>query len=157
MHRASLSPQQQNKCWQRWFRSDESTQWFYGFPIMTIMEHMNKSLFPWLSSIVLTINIRQHVLFFRIDSYSKVGERFLLLYVWFMRAWKLCVRTEKALARPCFCAGSSDPLLLALIKTSDPYNTAWLASFYIRSYMDGHQWKFSWRTTNFSGVQHVLA
>ena len=88
---------------------------------------------------------------------NPVGERFLLFYVWCMRAWKLCVQTEKALARPCFCAGSSDPLLLALINTSDPYNTAWLASFYIRSYMDGHQWKFSWRTTNFSGVQHVLA
>ena len=27
----------------------------------------------------------------------------------------------------------------AWIVTSDPYNTAWLASFYIRSYMDGHQ------------------
>ena len=27
----------------------------------------------------------------------------------------------------------------AWIATSDPYNTAWLASFYIRSYMDGHQ------------------
>ena len=26
VHRASLSPQQQNTCWQRWFRSDESTQ-----------------------------------------------------------------------------------------------------------------------------------
>ena len=42
VRRASLSPQQQNKCWQRWFRSDESTQWFYGFPIMTIMKHMIK-------------------------------------------------------------------------------------------------------------------
>ena len=31
VHMASLSPQQQNKCWQRWFRSDESTQWFYDY------------------------------------------------------------------------------------------------------------------------------
>ena len=29
----------------------------------------------------------------------------------------LYVRTEKALARQCFCTGSSDPLLLALINS----------------------------------------
>ena len=121
VHRASLSPDSKISV-----DSDDSDQTSQRSGFMVFLSWLSwstwisRSLFPWLSSIVLTINIRQHVLFFRIDSYSKVGERFLLSYVWFMRAWKLCVRTEKALARPCICAGSSDPLPLALI------NSFWL-------------------------------
>ena len=42
----------------------------------------------------------------------------------------MCVRTEEALARPCFCAGSSDPLLLALINSFWLRLHGWQVSIY---------------------------